>query len=80
MGLALDIQAERILLDDRAARRVAQDLGLLVTGTVGILLVAKRRGMLPAIRPALEALVAQSFFISAALYDDILRAAGEMDA
>lgn len=80
VGLALDIQAERILLDDRAARRVAQDLGLLVTGTVGMLLVAKRHGMIPALRPALEALVAQSFFISAALYDDILRAAGEMDA
>jgi hypothetical protein len=42
LALAVEIQAERILLDDRPARRVAQELQLLVTGTAGILLAAKR--------------------------------------
>jgi uncharacterized protein len=57
LALAVEIQAERILLDDRAARRVAQALQLLVTGTAGILLVAKRHALLPQIRPALDALL-----------------------
>jgi predicted nucleic acid-binding protein len=33
LALAVEIQAERILLDDRPARRVALDLNLLVNGS-----------------------------------------------
>lgn len=80
LALAVEIQAERILLDDRPARRVAEELGLLVTGTAGILLVAKRRALLPRIRPALDALLRTSFFLSPQLYDELLRAAGEIDS
>ena len=80
MALAVDIQAERILLDDRAARRVAQELQLLVTGTAGILLVAKRHALLPRICPALDALLRTSFLLSPQLYDELLQAAGEIDS
>jgi hypothetical protein len=79
LALAVEIQAERILLDDRAARRVAQELQLLVTGTAGILLVAKRHGLVPRIRPFLDALIEKSFFIGSDLYDDLLRLAGEYE-
>lgn len=44
--LALETKAERILLDEREARRVAQTLSLPVTGVIGILLAAKRAGRL----------------------------------
>lgn len=80
LALAVEIQAERILLDDRPARRVAEELGLLATGTAGILLVAKRRALLPRIRPALDARLRTSFFLSPQLYDELLRAAGEIDS
>ena len=80
LALALETQAERILLDDRAARRVAQELKLEVTGTAGVLLVAKRHALIPRIRPHLDALVSKSFFIGSALYDDLLRLAGEYEA
>ena len=79
MALAVEIQAERILLDDRPARRVAEELGLLVTGTAGILLVAKRHALLPRVRPVLDALLRTSFFLSPQLYDELLQAAGEID-
>lgn len=45
LALALEIQADRILLDDRIARRAADELKLVVTGTVGVLLGAKRHGL-----------------------------------
>lgn len=80
LALAVEIQAERILLDDRPARRVALELKLLVTGTAGILLVAKRHALVRSIRPYLDTLIEKSFFIGSDVYDEILRLAGEYEA
>ena len=44
----------RIILDDRQARRVGQDMGLRVIGTVGILILAKQRGILSTVKPVLQ--------------------------
>ena len=63
VALALEIKAERILLDDRPARRVAQELGLVVTGTAGVLLAAKRHELIAHVRPFVDALVEKSFYI-----------------
>lgn len=79
LALAVEIQAERVLLDDLPARRVARRLNLPVTGTAGVLLVAKRHGLMPRIRPHLDALVKESFFVGSELYDELLRLAGEQD-
>ena len=48
-------------------------------GTLGTLVAAKRAGFLKSIRPELDALRATSFFLSPQLYDELLRAAGEID-
>ena len=79
LALAVEIRAERILLDDRPARRVALELNLLVTGTAGVLLAAKRHALIPRIRPHLDALMEKSFFIRSDLYDELLRVAGEYE-
>ena len=79
LALAIEIDAERMLLDDRPARRIAMELNLLVTGTAGVPLVAKRRGLVPRIRPHLDALIQKSFFIGSELYDELLRLAGEYE-
>ena len=47
-------------------------------GTLGTLLTAKRTGLLKSIRPELDALLRTSFFLNAKLYDELLRAAGEI--
>ena len=65
------------VLDDLAARRCAQALGLQVIGTLGIILAAKRRKILPAVKPALDAVVAAGMFISDAHIHDVLVMAGE---
>ena len=76
-SLALQVNARWTVLDDRPARRLAQALGLPTIGTLGILLAAKRRDLLPAIRPSLDALLNVGFRIAPALYDRVLAAAGE---
>jgi uncharacterized protein len=77
ISLALEVQARLLILDDRPARRLAQALGLPIIGTLGVLLAAKQRNLLPAIRPRLDALLQHDFRIAPALYDQILLDAGE---
>ena len=70
-------RASRIILDDKQARALAQKLGLNIIGTVGVLVRAKLEGVMPALRPLLDALDANSFRVSKALRDEALRLAGE---
>lgn len=67
----------RIILDDRKAREAAQRLGLQVTGTIGLLLKAKERGIVREICSLLDSLDAQAFHISSQLRTEALRLAGE---
>ena len=76
--LALEVRARAILLDDYPARKLAVQLGLPVIGTAGVLVLAKQRQLIPAVRPCLDALIENRFFLSRALYDLILNRVGEM--
>lgn len=75
--LAKELGAALLLLDDRAATRKARALGLRVTGTLGTLLLGKRSSYLPALKPLLDHLRAHDFRMSANLYAQVLRDAGE---
>jgi predicted nucleic acid-binding protein len=77
---ALALAAEkrwRIVLDDRRARDLAHRMGLEIIGTVGILLRAKRAGILTWISPLLNELTAKGFRLSEDLKREALRLAGE---
>jgi hypothetical protein len=60
-----------IILDDMKARQYAKSIGLPVTGTLGILTAAKKKGMIPALKPILEMLKAHRFYVA----NDVLAAA-----
>ena len=77
IGLSLEIAAARLLVDDKAARRLARSLQLPIMGTLGILLAAKRRRILPNVRPCLDALQRSSFYLTPDLYRSVLAEAGE---
>lgn len=66
-----------VLMDDRAGRRVAASLGIPVIGVLGLLVLAKEKGKLRAIRPMLEQLTASRYFLPSQLLEDILRKKGE---
>lgn len=67
--LARELAIGQILLDDRAARSRAQLMGLSVTGTIGILLLAQQTAIITDIRPELDLLMESNFRISRQLYD-----------
>ena len=62
IALAKELQAERLLLDERRGRAVAFRFGLRVTGVLGVLIEAKRKGHLQIVKPVLDALVAEAGF------------------
>ena len=65
------------VLDDRDARRVARQLGIPLTGTLGLLVDAKQRGLIPAVAPLLDELERHNFHMSSRIRETILNAAGE---
>lgn len=64
-------------LDDQQARTLAERLELKVVGVIGVLIRAKRVGLIPAVRPHLDALQAAGFRFAYELYQEALRLAGE---
>ena len=75
--LASEIDTEWLLVDDLPARQAAADLGLSIVGTLGVLQTAKRQGLLPRLRRAVDALILRGFYVSARLYSQTLPAADE---
>jgi hypothetical protein len=69
ISLALELRADRLFVDEKAARHLAAALGLNVIGTLGVLLAAKRKGLIPVVRPLVEALLESSFWISPQLVE-----------
>lgn len=79
IALALEIGAELLLMDERLARETAEHLGLCRVGLVGVLVEAKHKGLVSALRPQLDALRdLAGFRVSDRLYTRILQDEGEM--
>lgn len=72
-----EVNADILILDDLNARRVAEKLEINITGTLGILLLAKEKKLIKLIKPLIEELMKGSFRISDELYEDVLDLAGE---
>ena len=78
IALALEQSAGLILLDERLGRHAAARLGLTMTGTLGVLIAAKDRGLLAAVHPLLDALRVQAgFWIGDDLRAAVLKKSGE---
>lgn len=77
LTLASKVGADRVLLDEAAARQKAERLGLEKTGTVGVLLRAKREGWIDQLRPELDRLRETAFWIDETLYQRVLAAVDE---
>jgi predicted nucleic acid-binding protein len=77
MALYRKLSADRLLVDDVRARKVARFNGMHVVGSLGVLLTAKQRGHLDAIAPCVNRLRASEIYFGAALLQRALELAGE---
>lgn len=79
MILAQEINADLVVMDDFLARKKAKRLGLRVIGTVGILLLAHRRGLLSATKVEdclVELTEKHGLYLSAEMLTDIRQSLG----
>jgi len=72
-----EIGADGVILDDLFARKKAKQMGLHLIGTIGIFIMAHKRGLLPGLKTVCESLQVAKFRISNDLLNEILRSAGE---
>ena len=78
IALALQIKVARLLIDEKEGRAMARQLGLRVTGVLGVLLRGKKMGQIGVVKPDLDALQDKAgFFIARDLEAAILASAGE---
>ena len=71
--------ADLVIIDDNAAKSTAKFLGLNVTGTLGVLLKAKKKGLIKDIKPILNNIKEHGFYISDNLEKLVLELSEEKD-
>jgi predicted nucleic acid-binding protein len=80
IALAMELSAERILLDEKEARQSAKSLGLAITGSLGILLRGLNEGTVDSMQVATERLQREAnFWIAPALLNQILQECQELE-
>lgn len=66
-----------LLIDDLAGRRIARSFGLPIVGSAGVLVLAKRAGIIVEVLPILDALLGAGLYLTEPIYGEILNLAGE---
>lgn len=80
IALAVEMQADQVLIDERRGRRVASRLNLRYTGILGILVEAKSKGLIAEVKPRLDALINEAgFWVAEPLYNSVLQLVNEID-
>jgi predicted nucleic acid-binding protein len=78
IALALELKADLLLMDERRGRALAANYKLNIVGLLGVLLQAKRNGLISSVKPLMDQLIEEANFrVSQPLYITVLNAAGE---
>lgn len=67
-----ELNADYLLIDDKKARDIAENLGIQCIGTIGVLSIAKERGLIKELRPLFESFLQKKRFYSLKLLNGIL--------
>ena len=77
IALALETPDSTLILDDYRARKVAEKLKLNFTGTIGVIIRAKIKGVIPSIKPLLVKIKQTDFRLTDDIEQQALKEAGE---
>jgi len=79
ISLYKQLSADLLLIDDARAKKVAYLNNLEVMGSLGVLLLAKKKGLIATIKPSLTLLRCSDIFVSEHLLEQMLVIAGESE-
>jgi predicted nucleic acid-binding protein len=77
IALAQELNADLAIIDERLARRHARRLGLILTGTLGVLLKAKQLGYVKFVAPLVDQLRQDGIRLSDVVVAEVLALADE---
>lgn len=77
IALAMEIEHSVLIIDDYKARKIAERLNIAFTGTLGVIISAKQKGIIATIKPLLEKMKQTNFRISEALEREAIKLANE---
>lgn len=77
MALYKKLDADKLLVDDKRARKLAQLNGMNIIGSLGVLLIAKEKGLIEKIKPYVDIIRESDIYVKEELIDYALELAGE---
>jgi predicted nucleic acid-binding protein len=77
IALAMEIDNPLLIIDDLKGRKLASQLELSYTGTIGVMILAKQKGLINSLRQYFEKIKETDFRISPELLERILKDIGE---
>jgi predicted nucleic acid-binding protein len=75
--MAKEMKADRVIIDEKIGRDIAEYLGLEVTGALGLLLKAKQSGWIESFTESAKAMSDQGIHYNKALIKKLAKAIGE---
>ncbi len=76
--LALENKADLVLMDELSGRKIAESFNLNILGSVGVLLKAKEKGLIKAVKPLLDEMIEKGIRYSQRFYTHLLKQIGEI--
>jgi len=77
IALAIEEKAKYLIIDEYLGRKIAHSLNVKIVGVLGILILAKKEGLINEIRSSIELLLANGFRLNRELIDTVLQRLGE---
>lgn len=78
IGLAVELKDCLLIIDESKGRKISRELGVNVTGTLGVLLTAKQKGIITSLKPIIIKINTTNFRLSENLIGEVLFMANEI--
>nr|VFJ60326.1 MAG: Predicted nucleic acid-binding protein, contains PIN domain [Candidatus Kentron sp. FW]VFJ64640.1 MAG: Predicted nucleic acid-binding protein, contains PIN domain [Candidatus Kentron sp. FW] len=77
LGVCLEKSGSVAILDDKAARQCGMSMGIPIVGTLGVILAAKRSGLIPMAGTVVDQLLREGLYLERTLVEKALKEVGE---
>jgi predicted nucleic acid-binding protein len=77
ISLAAEYENSLLIIDEIKGRKTAKEMGISVTGSLGVLIAAKTKGHIQTVKPLIGKIQKTNFHISEELIDQVLKKVNE---